>query len=254
MSDIVFSLAGKRILLTGATSGIGKCTALELSKRGANLVIFGRNKEKLEKTLSTLDTSYSQHHEFFSIDMMDKGAIEELKFGDKKFDGAVMAAGINKIVPFSFLSYDIADEIMQSNFFGNIMLLNNVVRKKLFNKGGSIIFVSSINGTIVGSKGHTAYAASKGAINGFMRSLANELSRSQIRVNSICPGLIETGMFQQNMNASSASEIQEYVKRYPLGIGKPEDVAYSCIYLLSDASRWLTGQTIVLDGGISINN
>lgn len=254
MNDIVFSLAGKRILLTGATSGIGKCTALELSKRGANLVVFGRDKEKLKKVLATLDTSYSQYHESFLIDLMDKDAIEELKFGDNKFDGAVMAAGINKILPFSFLSYDVVDEIMRSNFFGNVMLLNNVVRKKLLNKGGSIIFISSINGTTAGSKGHTAYAASKGAINGLMRSLANELSRSQIRVNSICPGLVETGMFQENIEASSANEIQDYVKRYPLGIGKPEDVAYSCIYLLSDASRWLTGQTIVLDGGISINN
>lgn len=254
MTGYDFSLRDKNILVTGASSGIGKVIAIELSKAGANLTITGRNQERLVQTFQLLDRSYGQEHLSAILDFADTASIDTVDIGSHSFDGIVLAAGVNVIIPFSFLSKDILDNVMNSNFTGNILLLKRLIQRKLFNKNGSVVFISSINGTTIGSKGHSIYAASKGAINGMMRSLANELSKQSIRVNAISPGLIHSGMFEQNSDVLSKEDLDKYVKRYPLGIGKPEDIAYSCIFLLSKASRWITGQTIIVDGGISINN
>lgn len=254
MLESVFTLMNKKILITGASSGLGRVIAIEASRAGATVDITGRNQERLNQTFSQLDTSQGQEHRSFVFDLTDLNKIGQIDFSNSSYDGIVLAAGINKIIPFTFLTSEVIENVMHSNFTGNVLLLQRVIREKIFHKKGAVVFVSSINGTNVGSKGHTVYAASKGAINGIMRTLANELSRFSIRVNAVSPGLIDSGMIDQNSEILSQDGFKDYMKKYPLGIGKPEDVAYCCIYLLSDASRWITGQALVIDGGLSINN
>ena len=121
------------------------------------------------------------------------------------------------------------------------------------NASYSFVFFSSINGTLIGSRGHSLYAAAKGAINGIVKSLANELSKRKIRVNAVAPGLVETGLFEVNKELISDEDMESYRKKYPLGFGMPEDVCNLVIFLLSDASKWITGQIIVIDGGVTLN-
>jgi NAD(P)-dependent dehydrogenase (short-subunit alcohol dehydrogenase family) len=127
-----------------------------------------------------------------------------------------------------------------------------LLKNKLINKNASLVFISSINGTTVGSKAHTIYAASKGGINGFVMALANEISKQGIRVNAIAPGMLKTNLMEGVKLIVSSDNLDEHLADYPLGIGAPKDVASLSMFLLSDQSSWMTGQTIVIDGGYSI--
>jgi NAD(P)-dependent dehydrogenase (short-subunit alcohol dehydrogenase family) len=243
-----FSLQGKNLLITGASSGIGRSVAIECSKMGANMIITARNSERLNETFNLLNGENNQQ---LIADIATDSGIERLSEILPKLDGICHAAGIIKPKPFQFLNRQELDEIMNTNFYGPTLLTNMLLRKKLINKNSSVVFISSISGVMCSSIGGSAYSSSKGAINGIIKGMALDLAPKQIRVNSIIPGMIDTGIF--NESAISEQDLIEDRKRYPLGrYGRPEDVAFAAIYLLSDASSWVTGSNLLIDGGYTL--
>lgn len=248
MGQDPFSLEGKKILVTGASSGIGRSTAVECSKSGATLLLSGRNIDRLEKTLGFLEGS---GHSIFPADLSDLSNIDRLSDYSPWLDGCVLNAGINKSIPVQFINQADLNLMFGINTFSPILLLQSLVKKKKLNKGASVVFTSSIAGILRSSMANSVYSASKGAINGFMKNAALELAAKKIRVNSVNPAMIETGLLGKG--AISEEQYIEDMKRYPLQrYGRPEEVAYAIIYLLSEASSWVTGSTLVIDGGITL--
>jgi len=243
-----FSLHDKTILVTGASSGIGKSVAVECSKIGAQLIITARNQLRLNETFNLLQGENNQQ---FIADLVSDTDLEKLADSLPQVDGIVHVAGIVKPKPFRFLDRTELEEIMDINFLGPVLLTNLLIRKGRINKQASIVFVSSVSGTMCSFTGGSSYSASKGALNGMLKGMALDLAPKMIRVNSVIPGMIDTGIF--NDSAISDESLIEDRKRYPLGrYGKPEEVAYATIYLLSDASAWVTGSNLLIDGGFTL--
>lgn len=244
-----FSLENKTILVTGASSGIGKETAISISKMGGNVVLNGRNSDRLKETALQINKDSTL---VICGDITDEQTIKNIVESMPKIDGIVHAAGIMKLLPFKFISALDLNLMMNINFTSPTLLSLEIVKKKKINNNGSIVYISSINGSVVGSKANSMYAASKGAISGMVKGMAIDLAKTKIRVNEIAPGMIETIGALEIENIVSADAILEDKKKYPLGTyGKPEDVALACVYLLSDASKWVTGTKIVVDGGFT---
>lgn len=248
-----FTLRNKKILITGASSGIGRTMAIEASLSGASLLICGRSAERLEETFANLDVKPGQTHKKIIFDLSDETAVLKTAENLNDLDGIVFAAGSDLIQPFSFAKSNQLKTIMDDNFIGHALFLQKLIKGKKINSNASIIFISSVNGTSIGSVGHSLYAAAKGAINGFVRVLATEMARKKIRVNAVAPGMVETGLMKINAEVVSSEDLEAHRKDYPLGFGRPQDVAYLCIYLLSNAAVWMTGQIITIDGGLTIN-
>jgi len=235
-------------LVTGASSGIGKCIAIACSRMGAQLFITGRNSERLKETFLELDAF---NHQQFVADLSLDEEINDLVHSLPKLDGIVHVAGIVKPKPFQFLNRDELNQVMNINFYAPVLLSNLLVRKKLVKNNASIVFISSISGVKGSFIGGTSYSASKGAINGIVKGMALDLAPKQIRVNTLIPAMIDTGIFDGS--GITHEDLNEDKKRYPLGrYGKPEEVAYAAIYLLSDASAWTTGSNLLLDGGFTL--
>lgn len=215
---------------------------------GSILVITGRDKGRLEQTLSDLS---GEGHVAITSDLTKETEINDLVESLPMLDGVVHVAGVAKPKPFQFLNRNELDAVMDINFYAPILLSNLLVRKKRLNKNASIVFISSISGNAVSFIGGSAYSGSKGAINGVVKGMALDLASKKIRVNTIMPGMIDTGIFDES--GISQEDLSEDRKKYPLGrYGKPEEVAYAAIYLLSDASAWTTGSNILLDGGYTL--
>jgi len=243
-----FTLNGKTIFVTGASSGIGRAIAIESSKMGANVIITGRNEERLKKTYYLLKGS---GHGLIVADLSVKEDIERLHKELPVIDGLVNCAGLTKVAPFSFATRDSFEEVMNVNFFAPIELTRLLVKSKKISKGGSIVFISSITGVYCSFVASSIYSASKGAINGLVKGVALDLAPKGIRVNSVNPGMIETDILSDS--AITEDQLKEDMKRYPLGrYGKPEEVANAVIYLLSDAASWTTGSNLLIDGGYTL--
>ncbi len=246
--DNPFSLTGKTIFITGASSGIGKAVALECSKMGAKLVISGRNKDRLDETFKNLSNS---GHSSIIGDLTEMERIKKVTEALPSLDGIVHCAGIYRLVPVSYAKEELVKEVIGINFISPLMVTQQLLSLKKINKNASIVFISSIAGSMVSSPGGSIYSASKGAVNGLIKGKALDLAPRGIRVNTVAPGTIQTSIFENS--AVSKDQLNEDVKRYPLKrYGKPEEVAYSVIYLLSDASAWVTGSSIVIDGGFTL--
>ena len=245
-----FSLERKTILITGASSGIGRAIAVECSKMGAQLIITARNEERLKDTLSSMDNPHL--HRMFLADLSNENDISDLEaFITDKLDGIVQCAGFTIPKPFQFLSKEHIRNVMNVNFEAPILLTQLLLKKKKIANPSSIVFISSINGVLCSSPGGGIYAASKGAINGIVKNLAIELAAKGIRVNSVNPGMVRTNIFESGVIADE--QLNEDMKKYPLKrYGKPEEIAYAVIYLLSDASQWVTGSNLVIDGGYTL--
>lgn len=244
-----FSLNGKTILVTGATSGIGRTTAVECSKLGAQIIVTGRNEERAKETLSMLEGG---GHRYVLADMSSRDSIEQLVDEIPVIDGFVCNAGYNFVQLVQFIKAEDMENIFQVNIKGPIYLTRCLVKRKKFAKDSSIVFTSSISARGVCSHGNSLYSATKAALSAFMRSTSLELASKHIRCNSVAPGMIETPLKDKKTEISD-EQWEENKRLYPLGrFGVPEDVAYAIIYLLSDASRWVTGTEIVIDGGRSL--
>lgn len=243
-----FSLEGKKVLIIGASSGIGKKIAITASGMGANLYISGRNGDRLADTFYELNDG---SHRMLSADLNNETEMDELVSSSANLDGVVLSSGITKTLPFKFINAAELNNIMQTNFSAPVLLLSKLLKQKKLNKGCSIVFISSIGGNFIGAKGNAMYSASKGAINAIQKVLTLELAPQKIRVNNVSPGMVKTEMWE-NSTTFTAEQIEEDVKRYPLGYGETSDVANAVVYLLSDASKWVTGISLVLDGGFSV--
>lgn len=244
-----FSIEGKTILITGAGGGIGRATAIECSKMGANVVITDINGQALEETLSILDVQDGQEHSQFVADLTDERQLDELVAAIPVLDGLVSNAGISKVLPIPFLNTQDMDKIMSINAFAPMCLTQRLYKKKKIQKGGSIVFTVSISGVRMVSMGGVMYAVSKNALDAFMRSAALEFAARNIRVNSVNPSRVNTNLIKNNTSYSQedlAKDMQTYpLKRY----AEPEEIAHAIIYLLSDASAYVTGHSLIIDGG-----
>ena len=242
-----FSLSNKTILVTGATSGIGRAAAIECSKEGASIIATGRNKERLEQTLSEIEKSASRLA--LQADLTDNEELSHLVAEIPMLDGAVFCAGVNDKTLVKMIDQDKIDKMFQTNVFSQMLLIRELMKKKKLNAGASLVMISSIASTY-STISNSLYAASKGAVESYMRVLALELAPRKIRVNAIRPGMVETPILE---SYALTEELEEFKKQFPLGrFGRPEEIAYGIIYLLSDASKWTTGSCLTIDGGITL--
>ena len=243
-----FSLENKTILVTGASSGIGKAIAIECSKMGAQVVITGRNEQRLQETYKQLEGTQPA---YIVADLTKKEDIETLVSQINSLNGLVNCAGLTIPKPFKFLQEEDIQEVMTVNFNAPLLLTQLLIKKKKLQKASSIVFISSISGTKVSAIAESVYSASKAAIDGFCKGLALELAPQQIRVNTVNPGIIETNIFSGGQ--ISEEQLQQNITKYPLKrYGKPEEVAHAVVYLLSDASSWVTGSNLLIDGGYTL--
>ena len=243
-----FSLASKTVLITGASSGIGRETALECARMGASVVITGRDKDRLDETLQLIE---SDDKTAIIADLTVADDVERLIEALPSLDGAVLCAGNSTTLPLQFGTRDKFDDMFDINFFAPVELLRLLYKKKRLNKGASVVLIASIGGTHSFMPGNGIYGASKAALNSVMKYAAREFASRRIRVNSICPGMVDTPLIHRG--TITEEQLAEDAKRYPLGrYGKPSDIAHGAVYLLGDASSWLTGHDLVIDGGFSI--
>lgn len=246
-----YSLEGKTILVTGASSGIGKATAIEASKLGATVVITARDAARLQETFDQLEGQGEREHKQIIADITDENQLNVLLVEVPTLQGLVLCAGKGLTLPIQFATREKFDDIFNVNFFAPVELLRMLFKKKKLEKESSVVMLASLGGTQIFSGGNGIYGASKSALNTVMKFAAKEFASRKVRVNSICPGMVDTPLIHRG--TISDEQLLEDQKRYPLGrYGKPEDIAYAAIYLLSDASSWITGQDFVLDGGVSI--
>lgn len=246
-----FSLEGKTVLVTGASSGIGRGIAVECSKMGAKVVINGRNQERLQKTFDQLE---GEGHIQIVADLSKQEDIERLADDVPALNGFVNSAGIPKICPVKRIDRQTLEEIMNVNAFGPILLTSQLLRKKKLQKKSSIVLIASISGVCMANTGEGPYAATKAALAGYTKTAAFELAAQGTRVNTICPGLVPTEILTLSNEMFSEDQLKETMYgRYPLKrVGTPEDIANGAIYLLSDASSWVTGINLVIDGGYTV--
>jgi NAD(P)-dependent dehydrogenase (short-subunit alcohol dehydrogenase family) len=246
MSTTPFHLTGKTILVTGASSGIGRQTALECAAMGASLIITGRNQERVNKLLNELPGSGHVSH---LCDLLNSSAISSFVKDIHTVDGVVHCAGLVKPFPVSFLTREKLDETIHSNFYTVVELTTALFKAQKINRGASFIFLSSISGQHP-HKGGSMYAASKAAVEAFCKTVALEYAHKGIRANCISPAMVKTQMFDDAVSGMSTQSMEEHVAKYPLGVGLPEDVARAAVFLLSPAARWITGTNMVMDGGL----
>lgn len=252
MSYNPYSLLGKTILVTGASSGIGKATAVECSKLGASVIIVGRNEERLTETLTQLDKTDDQKHISIIADLSTIEGIEKVINEVPLLDGVASNAGRPmKNVPIKFIKDQEMSEMFQMNTFSHVILSRMLFKKKILNKNSSYVFTSSIGGNLAYATGCAVYGMTKSAINTFMKYAAIEFSTRGIRCNSVCPGMIDTPFIYSDTLTEEDMEKDKdnyLLKRY----GRPVEVARTITFLLSDASSYITGASIVVDGGVSL--
>lgn len=249
MSYNPFSLEGKTILVTGASSGIGRATAIECSKMGATVIITARNENRLKETFDNLNTDWEQCHQMIIAELSTEDGIYELVDNLPNIDGVSLNAGIVKTLPVKFINQNALSEVLNVNMIGPVLLTQRLLKKKKLHKGSSVVFTSSIGGVMISTIGNTMYGISKGGLNAFMKGFALEMAANGIRSNSVNPGFVATNILSAGI--ISEADLEKNMKAYPMGrFGKPEDIAYAIIYLLSDASSWVTGHTLVVDGGV----
>lgn len=243
-----FSLQGKTILVTGASSGIGRGIAVGCSKMGGKIVISGRNKERLNETLSLLE---GEGHIVIPADLSKQDGINFLVENCPIIQGCVHSAGIPKICGVKHINRVLLEEIININEIAPILLTSLLLKKKKLQKNASIVFIASMSGVYIANTGEAPYSTTKGALSGFVKGAAFELAAQGTRVNTICPGLVPTSILELSNEIFSEEQLKETMYgRYPLKrVGTPEDIANGAIYLLSDASSWITGINLLIDGG-----
>ncbi|HBO3291123.1 TPA: SDR family oxidoreductase [Pseudomonas aeruginosa] len=241
-----FGLQGRSILVTGASSGIGRQIALSCAAAGATLIISGRNGERLQAVLGELG---GEPHRMLAADLNDEAQIDALSGALGKIDGLVHSAGVSALSPLRMASREHIESQLATNVIAPMLLTRYLLARQCISNGASILFISSISAHI-GVRGVSAYSASKAAVEGMARSLSVELASRSIRVNCVAPGLVQTPMLEAAL--ATTGDLSATMARYPLGIGQPEDVANAAIFFLSSASRWITGRALVLDGGHTV--
>ena len=247
-----FSLENKVIIVTGASSGIGAQCAIDCSKMGARVVLVARNEERLKQTLEQCEEP--SRHMILPFDLSSSDGLKETikdvvaKVG--KINGVVNCAGMSSVTPLKLITDELLDQFFRTNVYSAINLSKEVTRVGNYDKEGgcSIIFFASIMG-LCGDKCKTMYSATKGALIAAARSMACELAKNKIRVNVVSPGAIETPINAKLPHMADPELRKELEDKHLLGLGECSDISNACIYLLSDAAKWVTGQNLIVDGG-----
>lgn len=240
-----YSLEGRRILVTGASSGIGRACAILSAQMGAKLVLTGRDSARLSETLSMIE---GQEHQASVLDLMDPAAWSTWIQALEPIDGMVYAAGIAQVAPFRLVTERHIQTQMDINFKVPIQLTQALLKAKKINPNSSLVYIAAVADKTA-PVGSAVYSASKAALITSVRSLALEVAKQKIRANCVSPGYVRTPMFDQ---MKAMASVEDLVKLAPLGLIEPEEIASSVVYLLSEASRWVTRSNLVIDSGLTI--
>ena len=248
-----FSLEGKNIIVTGASSGIGQQVAITCSRMRARIVLIGRNEERLAETRNQLE---GEGHITLSYDLTELDGLKDMVGSIVNqigvIDGLVNCAGISTVLPFKLMAPEKVEDFFKTNVYATVELTRQVLNIKNVNKQGcSVIFFASVMG-VVGENAKSLYSLTKGALISGCRSLAIEYAPKKIRVNVVSPGIVETAINRNQPYLADPEKRKVTESMHPLGLGTTEDIANACVYLLSDASRWVTGQNLIIDGGYTI--
>ena len=240
-----FSLEGKTSLITGASSGIGRQTAIECSKMGANVIALARSEAKLDELIAELN---GNNHYRIVADLSNHGVIKEIVSQLPAIDGFVSNAGVGNNYPVQFFTEEEIQRVFSVNMVAPMLYIRELIKQKKLGKGSCIVFTSSAGGVYMPGKGNGIYEASKSAIHAYMRTAALELGRKKIRVNSVNPSMVDTDFIHGG--SLNEEQLSKDMEKYALGrYGTPRDIALAIVYLLSDAASWITGTDLKLDGG-----
>jgi NAD(P)-dependent dehydrogenase (short-subunit alcohol dehydrogenase family) len=243
-----FSLENKTILVTGASSGIGRAIAIECSKMGATLLISGRNSDRLNETLLQLDQT--KPNMALAGDLTDESFIGELVATIPAVDGVVFCAGVSDTTLIKFATKEKFLRVLDIDLLSQVSLIQNLLKKKVIKSGASLVFMASLGAHRL-SLGLGLYSAAKSGLLSIMKGVAIELAPRKIRSNAILPSMVKTELIS-TLDSITPEDWAKDEERYPLGYGEPDDVALTAVYLLSDATKWMTGSEIVIDGGVSL--
>ena len=244
-----YSLDGKTLLVTGASSGIGRAIAIECSRMGATIILNGRNEQRLSETLEMLDKK--DGHQLLPADISDDEQLKMLIDNIGKIDGVVLCVGVSGLISLQFATKKKFEKMFDTNFFSNTELVRLLLKNKRINNGGSILAIASIGGVADYTNGKAMYGSTKAALASYMKYVAKDVATKGIRANCICPGMILTPLSESV--AYAEEDLEKDIMTYPLGrYGNPEEVAYIAVYFMSDASKWVTGTNFIIDGGHTI--
>jgi len=246
-----YRLDGKTVLVTGASGGIGRACALHLAHQGAQVILTGRNAQRLHATLEALPP-HPNGHTLHAADLTDTAQRDALADALPPLDGLVHNAGIAKAVLAAFITPQKLAEFYPINYEAPVLLNTRLLRQKKIKRGAAFVFISSAASHFPG-KGGALYSGTKAALEAYSKVLAAEYAHLGIRSNCVLPGLVHTDIYDQLSQVNDEKILASLTKRYPLGFGQPDDVAHAVGFLLSPAARWLTGQNIYLDGGLTIS-
>ena len=248
-----FAIEGKTILVTGATSGIGRATAIECAQMGAKVIAVGRNQEKLDTLHNELKNECltNEGHLFLPCDLTDEEQVKALIEQCPVVEGVACCAGVANMNPFMFVTADEVERVFKVNCFAPVMLVNKLLKAKKLSKGGSVVFVSSVDGPKIVHAGNSVYSGSKNALVGMARNMAIDLASKKMRVNCVLPGTTDTPMI--HIGSATNEDLEKIATEFPMKrFARPEEIANAITFLLSDAASYITGTELTVDGGFSI--
>lgn len=246
----MISLLNKKILITGASSGIGRATAILFSELGADVIITARNKENLNETFMKLKAN--PNHQQIVGDLTSIDDIKKIVTESQTIDGFVHCCGKVLPVPVKFIKQEQLQDVFGVNYFSAVNTVSELLKQKKINNNSSIVFISSVS-TLHAYFGGAPYISSKAALEGYAKTLALELVPKKIRVNVLQPALVKTAIFESTIDAAvNNEEMIKLVSKYPLGVGESDDVAKASAFFISDVSKWITGTSLKMDGGLTL--
>ena len=247
MMNNPFSLEGKTVLVTGSSSNIGRKIAIRCAEIGAKVIVVARDMDRMKATVGEL---VGEGHKYYAVDLLNVDSIAHLVEALPMLDGVVLCAARFDSTPVKNIRRELVQDMFNTNSFANFDIIQKLLKKKKINKGGSVVFISSV-ASMRPYKANSIYSATKGAINSFAKVLALEVGSQKIRVNCLHPGIVrrEEGIRE---GALTAEQQRQEMEKFPLGMGETDDIAYASVYLLSDVAKWVTGIDLIVDGGQSL--